>query len=154
MLQLVADGVKFIERIFSPTRRTAVFAIAPLVVVLSTFLLFVVVPAPTCSWRTSTPASSSPSRSRAVVVGILMARLGVANKYSPHGWPAPPASSSLPTSCLVLAVVGVVIQAGALNLRDRRRPGQRLDLRRGLREPVHPHPVRRLRHLPDRGRPS
>ncbi len=47
VLQLVADGVKFIQKedIFPDKADRFVFAIAPLVVVLSTFLLFVVVPA-------------------------------------------------------------------------------------------------------------
>ena len=59
---------------------------------------------------------------------------------------APPASSS-PTSCRwCSSVVGVVIQAGTLDLqRHRGRPGQRRDLRLGRpRQPVHPHPGRRL----------
>ena len=48
---------------------------------------------------------------------------------------------------LVLAVVGVVIQAGTLNLQGIvARPGRRRDLRLGRhRQPVHPHPVRRAR---------
>src|SRR5689334_24765032 len=46
-LQLVADGVKFIQKedIMPARADKRVFALAPLVVLLSTFLLYVVVPA-------------------------------------------------------------------------------------------------------------
>ena len=46
VLQLVADGVKFLQKedIFPEKADRVVFALAPLVVLISTFLLFVVVP--------------------------------------------------------------------------------------------------------------
>ena len=47
MLQLLADGVKFIQKedIIPDEADRRIFALAPLVVILSTFLLYIVLPA-------------------------------------------------------------------------------------------------------------
>ena len=120
VLQLVADGVKFIQKedIFPDKADRFVFAIAPLVVVLSTFLLFVVVPAGPDLFveNLDTGIFFALAVSSLSVVGILMAGWASANKYSLMGGLRAAGQLIAYELPLVLAVVGVVIQAGTLNL--------------------------------------
>ena len=120
MLQLVADGVKFIQKedIFPDRADRWVFALAPLVVLISTFLLFVVIPVgpdlvvePLDTGIFFALAVSSLS-----VIGMLMAGWASANKYSLMGGLRAAGQLIAYELPLVLAVVGVVIQAGTLNL--------------------------------------
>ena len=94
------------------------FALAPAVVVLSTFLIFVVIPAgprlvvaPLDVGIFYTLAVSSLS-----VIGVLMAGWASSNKYALIGALRAAAQLIAYELPLVLAVVGVVIQAGTMNL--------------------------------------
>ena len=128
-------------------RRPLRLRLAPIVVLISTFLVYLVVPfGPDAVFADSRRgiffalAVSSLS-----VLGILMAGWASANKYSLIGGLRAAGQLIAYELPMVLAVVGVVIQAGTLNMqRHRRRPGRRRDLRLGRhRQPVHPHAVRR-----------
>ncbi len=120
LLQLLADGVKFMQKedIVPDGADVMVFKAAPIVVLVSTFLLYVAIPA---SYHLVVAdvdvgiffvlAVSSVS-----VIGILMAGWGSANKYSLMGGMRAAGQLIAYELPLVLAVVGVVIQAGTLNL--------------------------------------
>jgi NADH-quinone oxidoreductase subunit H len=119
VLQLVADGVKFIQKedIFPERADRVVFAMAPIVVLMSTFLLYIVVPVgpdlvvqPLDVGVFFALAVSSLS-----VIGILMAGWASANKYALLGGLRAAGQLIAYELPLVLAVVGVVIQAGTLN---------------------------------------
>ena len=86
------------------------------------------------------------------VIGVLMAGWASANKFALLGALRAAAQLIAYELPLVLAVVGVVIQAGTMNLQGIVHVQQhRLDLRlERHRQPVHPHAVRRLRPLPGR----
>jgi NADH-quinone oxidoreductase subunit H len=118
--QLVGDGIKFLQKedIMPSEADRRVFALAPAVVVMSTFLVFVVIPAgprivvaPLDVGVFYALAVSSLS-----VVGVLMAGWASANKYALLGALRAAAQLIAYELPLVLAVVGVVIQAGTMNL--------------------------------------
>ncbi len=120
LLQLLADGVKFLQKedVVPDGADALVFKAAPIVVLVSTFLLYVAIPA---SYHLVVAdvdvgiffvlAVSSVS-----VIGILMAGWGSANKYSLMGGLRAAGQLIAYELPMVLAVVGVVIQAGTLNL--------------------------------------
>ncbi len=118
--QLVGDGVKFMQKedIAPADADRRVFALAPAVVVLSTFLVFVVIPAgprlvvePLDVGVFYALAVSSLS-----VIGVLMAGWASSNKFALMGALRAAAQLIAYELPLVLAVVGVVVQAGTLNL--------------------------------------
>ncbi|HEX5615163.1 MAG TPA: complex I subunit 1 family protein [Acidimicrobiia bacterium] len=118
--QLIGDGLKFIQKEdLMPSRADRrVFALAPAVIVISTFLVFVVIPAgprlvvqPLDVGVFYALAVSSLS-----VVGVLMAGWASANKYALLGSLRAAAQLIAYELPLVLAVVGVVVQAGTMNL--------------------------------------
>jgi NADH-quinone oxidoreductase subunit H len=118
--QLVGDGVKFMQKedIMPTDADRRVFALAPAVVVLSTFLVFVVIPAgprlvvaPLDVGVFYALAVSSLS-----VIGVLMAGWASSNKFALMGALRAAAQLIAYELPLVLAVVGVVIQAGTMNL--------------------------------------
>jgi NADH-quinone oxidoreductase subunit H len=118
--QLVGDGLKFMQKedIMPVDADTRVFALAPAVVVLSTFLVFVVIPAgprlvvaPLDVGVFYALAVSSLS-----VIGVLMAGWASSNKFALMGALRAAAQLIAYELPLVLAVVGVVIQAGTMNL--------------------------------------
>ena len=118
--QLIGDGVKFMQKedIMPAEADRRVFALAPAVVVLSTFLVFVVIPAgprlvvePLDVGVFYALAVSSLS-----VIGVLMAGWASSNKFALLGALRAAAQLIAYELPLVLAVVGVVMQAGTMNL--------------------------------------
>jgi NADH-quinone oxidoreductase subunit H len=118
--QLIGDGIKFMQKedIMPERADRRVFALAPAVVVMSTFLIFVVIPAgprivvaPLDVGVFYALAVSSLS-----VIGVLMAGWASANKYALLGALRAAAQLIAYELPLVLAVVGVVVQAGTMNL--------------------------------------
>src|SRR4051812_12776615 len=119
-LQLMADGGKFIQKeLLAPERADRrVYYLAPVVVLVSTFLLFVVIPAgPALSAENlDTGVFYALAVSSLSVLGILMAGWASANKYSLIGGLRAAGQLIAYELPLVLAVVGVVIEAGSMNL--------------------------------------
>jgi len=118
--QLFGDGIKFIQKedVMPAEADRRVFAFAPVVVVISTFLVFVAIPAgPDIVVKNLdvgvfyTLAVSSLS-----VIGVLMAGWASANKFSLLGALRAAAQLIAYELPLLLAVVGVVIQAGTMSL--------------------------------------
>jgi len=120
VLQLVFDGIKFLQKedIFPDRSDRRVFALAPLVVMLSTFLLYIVIPAgPRLVVEDlDTGIFFALAVSSLSVIGILMAGWSSANKFSLMGGLRAAGQLIAYELPLVLAVVGVVIQAGTLSL--------------------------------------
>lgn len=120
VLQLVADGVKFLQKEdLMPARADKrVFALAPLVVLLSTFLLYVVIPAaPRLAVEDlDTGIFFALAVSSISVIGVLMAGWASANKYSLLGALRAAGQLIAYELPLVLAVIGVVVQAGTMSL--------------------------------------
>jgi NADH-quinone oxidoreductase subunit H len=120
VLQLVADGVKFIQKedIFPARADKWVFAAAPIVVLISTMLIYVFIPVgpDLVGEPVDTGIFLALAVSSISVIGILMAGWASANKYSLMGGLRAAGQLIAYELPLVLAVVGVVIQAGTLNL--------------------------------------
>src|SRR5687768_9918177 len=120
VLQLVADGVKFLQKedIFPARADRRVFAMAPIVVLMSTFLLYVVVPAgpDLVVEDLDTGIFFALAVGSISVIGILMAGWASASKYSLIGALRAAGQLIAYELPLVLAVVGVVIQAGTMSL--------------------------------------
>lgn len=119
-LQLLADGVKFLQKEdLAPTGADLwVFRLAPIVVLVSTFLLYAALPASLHLVVADLDvgifyvlAVSSLS-----VIGVLMAGWGSGNKYALMGGLRAAGQLIAYELPMVLAVVGVVIQAGTLSL--------------------------------------
>lgn len=121
-LQLLAEVGKWLQKedIFTENSDKVVFGLAPAVVLSSTFLLFVVIPAgPTAVVADlGTGIYFVLAMSGISVIGILMAGWASANKYALIGSLRAAGQLIAYELPLVLAVVGVVIQAGSLNLQD------------------------------------
>ena len=119
-LQLMADGGKFIQKeILAPERADKrVFAMAPVVVLLSTFMLFVVIPAGPSIVGEDLDVGIffALAVSSLSVVGVLMAGWASANKYALISGLRAAGQLIAYELPLILAVVGVVIQAETLSL--------------------------------------
>jgi NADH-quinone oxidoreductase subunit H len=119
-LQLMADGGKFIQKeILAPERADKrVFALAPVVVLLSTFMLFVVIPAGPSIVGEDLDVGIffALAVSSLSVVGVLMAGWASANKYALISGLRAAGQLIAYELPLILAVVGVVIQAETLSL--------------------------------------
>jgi NADH-quinone oxidoreductase subunit H len=119
-LQLVADGLKFLQKedIFPARSDRFVFGAAPIVVLMSTFLLYVVIPAgPRLIVEDlDTGIFFALAVSSLSVLGVLMAGWASANKYSLIGALRAAGQLIAYELPLVLAVVGVVMQAGTMSL--------------------------------------
>ncbi|MEJ5253991.1 MAG: NADH-quinone oxidoreductase subunit NuoH [Acidimicrobiales bacterium] len=120
LLQLLADGVKFLQKedLMPNGADSFVFKAAPVVVLMSTFLVYVAIPTSKHLVVEDLDvgiffvlAVSSLS-----VIGVLMAGWASANKYSLLGGLRAAGQLIAYELPMVLAVVGVVIQAGTLNL--------------------------------------
>ena len=120
LLQLLADGVKFLQKedITPANADRRVFLYAPFVVLVSTFLLYVIIPAGPDLIVEDLPAGIffALAVSSVSVIGILMAGWASANKYSLIGGLRAAGQLIAYELPLVLAVVGVVIQAGTLSM--------------------------------------
>jgi NADH-quinone oxidoreductase subunit H len=120
VLQLVADGLKFIQKedIFPERSDRVVFALAPVVVLVSTFLLYIVIPAgpDLIVEDLETGIFFAMAVSSLSVIGILMAGWASANKYSLTGGLRAAGQLIAYELPLILAVVGVVIQAETMSL--------------------------------------
>jgi NADH-quinone oxidoreductase subunit H len=118
--QLVGDGIKFLQKedIIPSEADRRVFALAPIIILISTFLIYVVVPAgPTLVVENlDVGIFFALAVSSLSVIGVLMAGWASANKYSLLGALRAAGQLIAYELPLVLAVVGVVIQAGTMNL--------------------------------------
>src|SRR6478672_13675406 len=118
--QLVGDGMKFLQKedIMPAEADRKVFAIAPAVVVLSTFLVFLVIPTgPRLVVKDlDVGVFYALAVSSLSVIGVLMAGWASANKFALLGALRAAAQLIAYELPLLLAVVGVVIQAGSMNL--------------------------------------
>lgn len=122
MLQPLAEGIKFLQKedIFPRGADRRVFAMAPVVVLISTFLLFVAIPAgPDAVFADfEVGAFYILAVSSVSVIGILMAGWASANKYSLMGGLRAAGQLIAYELPMVLAVVAVVIQAESMNLQQ------------------------------------
>ncbi len=118
--QLVGDGLKFIQKedVMPTEADRRVFAAAPAVVVLSTFLIFAVIPmGPDLVVKDlDVGVFYALAVSSLSVIGVLMAGWASANKFALLGALRAAAQLIAYELPLLLAVVGVVIQAGTLSL--------------------------------------
>src|SRR5690348_5776476 len=118
--QLVGDGIKFMQKEdIMPTKADRrVFAIAPAVVVISTFLVFLVIPAgPDLVVKDlDVGVFYALAVSSLSVVGVLMAGWASANKFALLGALRAAAQLIAYELPLLLATVGVVVQAGTMSL--------------------------------------
>lgn len=119
-LQLIADAVKFIQKedIIPDEADRRIFALAPLVVILSTFLLYIVLPAgPRLIVQDlDVGIFFALAVSSLSVIGVLMAGWSSANKYSLLGALRAAGQLIAYELPLVLAVIGVVVQAGTMSM--------------------------------------
>ncbi len=119
-LQLLAEVGKFLQKedIFPRKADRFVFAAAPFVVLMSTFLLVVVVPGGPDAWFVDNDLGIylAMAVSSVSVIGVLMAGWGSANKYSLMGGLRATGQLIAYELPLMLAVVGVVIEAGTMNM--------------------------------------
>ena len=121
-LQLLAEVGKFLQKedLIPQAADRVVFKAAPFVVLVSTFLLVLVLPAGPDLWfiNVDTGVFLALAVSSISVIGILMAGWGSASKYSLLGGLRAAGQLVAYELPLVLAVMGVVIQAGTLNVQE------------------------------------
>ena len=121
-LQLFAEVGKWLQKEdICPERADKfIFKLAPLIVLASTFLLVAVVPFGPDAWFTNFEAGIfyALAVSSVSVLGILIAGWASANKYSLLGGLRAAGQLIAYELPMVLAVIGVVIQAGSMNLQD------------------------------------
>ena len=119
-IQLLAEVGKFLQKedIVPARADRRLFFIAPYIVLASTFLLLVVMPFGPDAYFTNldTGIFLALGLSSVSVIGILVAGWASANKYSLIGGLRAAGQLIAYELPMVLAVVGVVIQAGTLNL--------------------------------------
>jgi NADH-quinone oxidoreductase subunit H len=119
-MQLLAEVGKFLQKedIVPDKADRFLFSIAPYVVVASTFLVYVVMPFGPDMYFTNldTGIFLALGLSSVSVIGILLAGWASANKYSLMGGLRAAGQLIAYELPLILSVVGVVIQAGTLNL--------------------------------------
>jgi NADH-quinone oxidoreductase subunit H len=118
--QLVGDGLKFLQKedIMPDQADRRVFAAAPAVVVLSTFLVFAVIPmGPDLVVKDlDVGVFYALAVSSLSVIGVLMAGWASANKFALLGALRAAGQLIAYELPLILAVVGVVMQAGTMSL--------------------------------------
>ena len=118
--QLVGDGIKFLQKedIMPAQADRRVFAIAPAIVVISTFLVFLVIPTgPDLIVKDlEVGVFYALAVSSLSVIGVLMAGWASANKFALLGALRAAAQLIAYELPLLLAVVGVVVQAQTMSL--------------------------------------
>jgi NADH-quinone oxidoreductase subunit H len=118
--QLFGDGIKFIQKedVMPAKSDRRVFAFAPAVVVISTFLVFLVLPTgpDLVVSDLDTGVFYALAVSSLSVVGVLMAGWASANKFALLGALRAAAQLIAYELPLLLAVVGVVVTAGTMSL--------------------------------------
>ncbi|PIE31448.1 MAG: NADH-quinone oxidoreductase subunit H [Ilumatobacter coccineus] len=121
-LQLVAEVVKWLQKedIIPAKADARIFKMAPLIVLMTTFLLVAVVPFGPDAWLTNFRAGVFYAMAIGAVstIGIVIAGWSSANKYSLMGALRGAGQMIAYELPMVLAVVGVVIQAGSMNLQE------------------------------------
>jgi len=121
-MQLFAEVGKWLQKedIQPAKADKRIFKIAPLIVLVSTFILVAVVPFGPDAWFTNFEAGVfyALAVSSVSVLGILIAGWSSANKYSLLGGLRAAGQLIAYELPMVLAVIGVVIQAGTLNLQQ------------------------------------
>ncbi len=121
-LQLFAEVGKWLQKedLYPERADRFIFKIAPLIVLSSTFLLVAVVPFGPDAWFTNFEAGIfyALAVSSVSVLGILIAGWSSANKYSLLGGLRAAGQLIAYELPMVLAVIGVVIQAGTMNLQQ------------------------------------
>ena len=155
-LQLFAEVGKWLQK--EDTAPAAadhrIFKMAPLIALVSTFLLVAAVPFGPDAWLTDFQVGVfyALAVSSISVLGILVAGWSSANKYSLLGGLRGAGQLIAYELPLVLGVIGVVIQAGSMNFQEIIvQPEHRRHLRLGRpRQPLRADPVRRLRRVHDR----
>jgi NADH-quinone oxidoreductase subunit H len=119
-MQLLAEVGKWLQKedLFPRGADRRVFAVAPIIVVMSTFLIYAVIPFGPDAWFADIPTGIffALAVSSVSVLGILMAGWASANKYSLMGGLRAAGQLIAYELPLVLAVLGVVIQAGTLDM--------------------------------------
>jgi len=119
-LQLMADGAKFMQKeLLAPAAADKkVYVLAPVIVLISTFMLYVVIPVGpgAVAENLDTGIFFALAVSSLSVIGILAAGWASANKYSLIGGLRAAGQLIAYELPLVLAVVGVVMMAGTLSL--------------------------------------
>ena len=121
-LQLVAEVGKWLQKEdIAPERADhRIFKMAPIIVLASTFLLVAVVPFGPDAWFTNFEAGVfyALAVGSVSVIGILVAGWASANKYSLLGGLRAAGQLIAYELPMVLAVVGVVIQAESMNMQQ------------------------------------
>jgi NADH-quinone oxidoreductase subunit H len=118
--QLFGDGIKFIQKedVMPAQSDRRIFAVAPAVVVISTFLVFLVLPTGPDLVVSNLDVGVFYALAVAslAVVGVLMAGWASANKFALLGALRAAAQLIAYELPLLLAVVGVVVMAGTMSL--------------------------------------
>src|SRR3954452_20780463 len=125
--QLIGDGIKFLQKedIMPGEADRRGVALAPAIVVLSTFLVFVVIPAgprirvaslDSVKMFDGVGVFYALAVSSLSVIGVLMAGWASSNKYALLGGLRAAAQLIAYELPLVLAIVGVVIQTGTMSM--------------------------------------
>lgn len=121
-LQLVAEVGKWLQKedIAPAAADKRIFKMAPIIVLVSTFLLVAVVPFGPDAYFTNFSAGVfyAMAVGSLSVIGILIAGWASANKYSLLGGLRAAGQLIAYELPMVLAVVGVVIQAGSMNMQQ------------------------------------
>ena len=121
-LQLVAEVGKWLQKedIAPEKADHVIFKMAPVIVLTSTFLLVAVVPFGPDAWFTNFEAGVfyAMAVGSVSVIGIIIAGYASANKYSYLGGLRAAGQLIAYELPMVLAIVGVVIQAGSMNLQE------------------------------------
>lgn len=118
--QLIGDGIKFIQKedVMPVDADRPVFALAPAVVLISTFVLYAVIPIGPrlVAEDLDVGIFFALAISSVSVIGVLMAGWASSNKYALLGALRAAGQLIAYELPLVLAVVGVVMQAGTMSL--------------------------------------